>query len=179
MRFFTFFLLMTLSIGLLAGCAANGGHDYALTPVPEDPADPTDAQMRQAVMAFLKDSGAPVASEYEFKRVDMDGDRRRDALVLFRSPYGYWCGKDGCTMLVLHARQDDFTLVSSIVPVREPLYVSAKETNGWRDIIVHVSGRWTQTKDVAMQFDGRAYPPHPDHLPAYMQYASNEAMRIF
>ena len=40
---------------------------------------------------------------YDFRRVDLNGDGKRDALVLFTNPYGYWCGDNGCSMLVMKA----------------------------------------------------------------------------
>jgi hypothetical protein len=179
MRFFTLILSLFLCVSILPACSSSRCcQEDALLPM-ETPKDPDDIHMRQAVAAFLQESGAPVSSVYDFKRIDLDGDKRRDALVLFKQPYGYWCGMHGCTMLVLRAQNEDFNLVSSIVPIREPLYVASTKTNGWRDIIAHVSGRWSETKDVAIQYNGSSYPVNPDNLPAYLRVASNDPVRIF
>lgn len=150
-----------------------------LTPLPSR-ADPADSVLTAAIGAFLKDSGAPVASRYDFRRYDLDGDGMRDALALFKSPYGYWCGLHGCTLLVMRAvSADTFEIASTIQPVREPLYVGSGETNGWKDIIVHVSGRWSETKDVALHFDGKTYPGNPSDLPAYKGAQEEKLARLF
>jgi hypothetical protein len=75
----------------------------------------------------------------------------------FKNPYGYWCDTHGCTMLVMRAGNDKFELVNAIQPVRAPLYVSNTESNGWKDIIVRVTGRWDESKDVAMTYNGAQY----------------------
>lgn len=168
--------------GFLVSCAAADPKParVALHPVPPSgPVDPPDAAVRNSVRKFLAETGAPAASLFTFSRHDLDGDGRRDALVLFKNPYGYWCGLHGCTMLVMKAGDSDFTLVNSVEPVREPLYISDIKTNGWKNIIVHISGRTEKTKDVALQFDGEKYPSHPSELPPYLSLASNMYTKIF
>ena len=178
---FTTILIMTV---LLSACASQEGHvlagrDELLLPLPPDPIDPDDVQVRQAINAFLEESGGPVFSKYAFHRVDLNNDKRRDALVLFRNPYGYWCDRNGCTMLVMKAHDDHFTLVNAVQPVRGPVYVSDTERNGWKTLITRVSGRWSKAKDVALQFDGKAYPKTPDSLPPYLRLAYNGEQRVF
>jgi hypothetical protein len=169
------FIILT-SVLLLAACA--GGTDHAgLTPTGSQ--DPDDAAMRESVTAFLQQTGAPVSSMYDFQRIDLDHDGRRDALVLFKNPYGYWCDQNGCTMLVMHAGEESFELVNAIQPVRGPLYVSSAATNGWRDIILHVGGRWSATRDVAMTYNGAQYPRNPDVMPPYLLASSANAQRVF
>ncbi len=141
--------------------------------------DPSDAVLKRDVKAFLTRAQAPAASRYKVVRFDLNKDGRRDALVLFETPYGYWCGKDGCSMLVMKAANDSFSVVNSIEPIREPLYISEEETNGWKDLVVRVSGRWTSAKDVAMQYDGHKYPTNPDTLPPYERFAMNDYIRVF
>ncbi len=174
----TLFILTTTL--LLAACGHGGccGSEASLTPAPAH-TDPDDSVMRGSVTAFLQETGAPVSSMYEFKRIDLDRDGRRDALVLFKNPYGYWCDTHGCTMLVMRAGNDKFELVNAIQPVRAPLYVSNTESNGWKDIIVRVTGRWDESKDVAMTYNGTQYADNPATMPAYMHVAANTAQRVF
>lgn len=142
--------------------------------------EPTDAQLRAEVQEFLAGTGAPPSSLYDLSRIDLNGDQRRDALVLFKNPYGYWCDTHGCTMLVFRASgSDSFELVNSIQPVRAPVSVSPLKINGWNNIIVHVSGRWTKTKDVAVMFDGQKYQSNPDKLPTYVRYDGEADRRVF
>jgi putative lipoprotein len=174
------FLALGLS-GLLTACGGpqKQANFEPLMTVPSVRADPGDEVLRAAVKSFLAESGAPAASTYTFRRFDLDSDGRRDALVIFGTPYGYWCGLYGCTMLVMKAEDEDFTLVSTVQTVREPLFVSDITTNGWKNIIVHISGRWEKTKDVALQFDGKSYPVNPSELPSYLQLASNSGTKLF
>ncbi len=171
-----FMLLLT---GLLAACGSN--REACFNPLLTAPsvAEADDAALARAVQDFLVQTGAPVSSQYSFRRYDLNNDRRRDALVIFTNPYGYWCGLYGCTMLVMKAGDEAFTLVSAVQTVREPIFISDLETNGWKNIVVHVSGRWAETKDVALLFDGEKYPSDPAGLPAYLKLASNQGMALF
>jgi hypothetical protein len=174
---------VALLLGLICLSACSGPDTPSpraeLTPMPSAPVDPIDAVLKASIEHFLRDTGAPASSLYSFTRDDLNGDQRRDALVLFENPYGYWCGLYGCTMLVMQATDSDFNLINSVEPVRGPLLISDTKTNGWNDIIIRVSGRWDETKDVALQYNGAAYPPHPSELPPYMELASITTKRVF
>ena len=82
-------------------------------------------------------------------------------------------------MLILKAHNDVFALINAIQTIRPPIYISQEKTNGWKNIIVRVSGRSTKAKDVALQFDGRAYPKYPDTIPpiSYDEYSGR--MKLF
>lgn len=162
---------------ILSGCGGVSRHeDMAadpLLPMPSARVDePSDEAVAAAVQDLMRQTGGPLNTQYEFTRVDLDGDGRRDALVHLTNPYRTWCGIHGCTMLVMKADSKTFHYISQIRPVRPPLKVSLTSTNGWRDLIVHVDGRWTKTKDVALKFDGRGYPLDPNLEPALPQYAA-------
>ena len=165
----TRFYITFAVLGLLITGACQGApqQDLAikapLTPLPEL-VDPNDFQLQQSVLATLKTMGAPMHSNYDYRRIDLNDDGRRDALVLFKTPYGFWCDKHGCTMLVMEAHNDKFTLVNSIQPVRPPIYSTANQTNGWKDIIIRVSGRWKSAKNVSAKYDGREYPLDPSRI---------------
>jgi len=140
-----------------------------MMPSQKAPKDPTKEQMEKAITRTLQETGAPAFAKYEYFRHDLDGDGRRDAIVLLQHPYKYWCNQHGCTLLVLKAGTTDFGLVSKTMPIRAPFYISPNKTNGWNDLIVRVSGRWSQTKNVAMKFDGNQYPDNPEPLPSIGQ----------
>lgn len=157
------FLLVPMILG--TGCSSNQDLKQAeapLTPGPPPVIDPSDIVLRESVLGIMKDTGGPLNSNYTYQRVDLDSDGRRDAIVLFKTPYGFWCGTHGCTMFVMKAHNDSFSMVSAIQTVRPPIHVSEMETNGWKNLILRVSGRSTKAKDVAMKFDGRTYPQYPD-----------------
>jgi putative lipoprotein len=164
------FILAGLALLALSACASPEREiavdNNPLTPMPEFN-DPDDKILAGSVQDFLKETGAPLYSEYEFTRADLDTDGRRDALVLFKNPYGFWCGGHGCTMLVLKANNDSFTLVNSVQPIRTPLEISNQKQHGWKTMIARVSGRTEAPRDVALMFDGQAYPQDPSTLPAF------------
>ncbi len=162
-RLFLFVLLMT---GLTA-CASNCD-TVAPNKLPQFHAasEPDDAVVHKAIRAYLAASGGPPNSQFEYSREDLNGDGRRDVLVLFESPFYSWCTVDGCRMVVFEAASDHFKLQSEIVPVRGPVLVSDTRTDGWRDLVVRVSGRtgWP-AKDVALKYDGARYPQQPEYVP--------------
>lgn len=173
-------LLATLLCCTLSACGSTPEpHVEGLTPLHFTPVDPDDTVLRSAVHKFLKKSEAPVSSNYRFARHDLNGDGRRDALVLFETPYGYWCGMHGCAMLVMKAHNDKFTLINAIQPVREPVYISEMKSNSWKNLVVRISGRWDKAKDVAMLFDGQKYPTNPSNLPPFPKNGNNGYTRVF
>lgn len=176
------FIAITAMLALIGGCTSTPQQQNTadrLTPLPPKAIDPPDEAVKAAVDNFLKRESAPVASQYSFSRVDLNGDKRRDALVLFKNPHGYWCDVYGCAMLVLKASDKTFTTVNKVSPVREPIYVSDTRTKGWREIVVRISGRWSKSKNVALQFDGRRYPGDPSELPENFYRALNKQERFF
>lgn len=176
MRILRITLILLLSIPFLGACSGDGRQSVDLSGPPHDPSDKI---LAAAVGDFLEDTGAPTSSGYDFNRVDLDSDGRRDALVLFKTPYGYWCDRNGCTMLVMKASDEEFSLVNAIQPVREPLYISELQSNGWKNLVARVSGRWDQAKDVAMLYDGTEYPKDPSALPPYPKGPESAYTRIF
>ncbi len=140
--------------------------------------DPDDKVLIKAISQFLETTKAPAASTYNFVRTDLNEDGRRDALVLFKTPFGYWCGTHGCTMLVLRAHNDYFSLVNAIQPVREPVYISTVKSHGWKNLIVRVSGRWDKAKDVVMVHNGQKYPDNPSNLPPFNKNNGSDYLRV-
>ena len=139
-----------------------------LTPLPGEYSqvkDPNNTLFQRAISQYLRSIEAPPSTRYEYTRIDLNNDTRRDAIILLKTPHHYWCTTDGCPLIIMKAHNDSFELVSVSKPVRSPFIVSAKETHGWKDIIARVSGRtrW-EPKDVALTFDGTRYPRNPENL---------------
>lgn len=175
-------LISALFCALLTFSCSQGPHDpqvETFTPLSFEPVDPDDTVLLMAVRRFLEQTGAPVASRFEYARIDLNDDGRRDALVLFQTPYGFWCATHGCTMLILRAHDDDFSIINSVQPVREPLYVSNLKTNGWKDMVTRVAGRSFESKDVALKFNGQTYPSNPAILPPYNRDHRLNYVRVF
>ncbi len=179
-----FYAIALLCMTLASGCASNEKPvQEPLTPMPEVSSfnDPDNAQFMRAVVEYIDSKNGPGNTQYEFTRLDLNGDGRREGLVLLKTPHQYWCGFNGCPMVIFEAHNNHFSLKSEISPVRGPLMVSDKKTNGWNDIVVRVSGRaHADTKDVALQYDGTNYPPQPAFQPPLrFAYNSVAGVRIF
>ena len=152
-------LLLIVTILLLSACETtkdSGG----LTPFPE-PTDPKDTLLFEAITSYIQKQNAPPNSVYDFVRVDLNGDNMREGIVLFKLPHTHWCGWDGCGMAIFRAHKEKFTPLSSMSGVRGPIYVSTTENQGWRDIIIRISGTNLRDKNVIMRFDGQGYPNSP------------------
>lgn len=151
-------ILPLLLFLLLSAC--GGKTENGLTPL-ADRQDPTDSALASAVTDFVRMQGAPPNSVYDYVRVDLNGDGRRDGIVLFKLPHTHWCGWDGCGMAVFRATNDAFIPQSVINNVRGPIYVSRTGHQGWRDIIIRVSGVNMPDRNIVMAFNGNSYPQSP------------------
>ena len=89
--------------------------------------------------------------------VDLNGDGRRDALVLVSGPG--WCGTGGCQFYVLEHRGDRYRLKGRMPTTKAPISVLNHSTNGWRDIATFVSGGGIiRGYEEVVQYDGWKYP---------------------
>jgi hypothetical protein len=66
------------------------------------------------------------------------------------------------------ARMIDFglRLVTDIKLTRPPTWVSSRGSEGWRNLIVHVSDGGIEAHESGLQFDGSTYPSNPTVPPA-------------
>lgn len=146
---------------LLCACAGGSGKNTGLTPLPSVSSGPPDSALAPWISGYIAQTGGPANTQYDYTRIDMNADGRRDALILFKAPYTTWCGWTGCMMLILKAQGDTFELVSEIEGVRGPLIVTKYKTNGWSDLGLRVSGAQMPDRTVILRFDGRGYPGNP------------------
>lgn len=129
--------------------------------MPMKMADLPDSAVEEPLKKFIASLNGPAHTEWDLVRTDLNNDGRRDAIVLFKLPHHYWCGWDGCGMLVLQATDKTFTPITAVNNVRGPIFVSNQETNQWRDIILRISGTNIRDKNIVMQFNGASYPSTP------------------
>lgn len=138
----------------------------------------TNPALIKALESYIVKQGAnPKETQYRIVEIDLNGDKKKDALVLFQD--SYWCGSGGCSMLVFTNRNDDFKIVSAISLVRDPVIVSETKTKNWRDIIVHVSGGGGESKNVALKFNGFTYPTNPSLLKPLASNAKVQGTEVF
>lgn len=169
-RLYVYAALAALALPSLAACSSTGKEDLAYNAPDMFAAavDPSDAEMKVAIDKYLAEHNGPKNSQYEYTRMDLNGDGLREALVLFNLPHSYWCGWSGCTMAVFQAGDNDFKILSETTRIRGPLMVGSTKTNGWEDIGVRLSGTDVADRNVLLKFDGTRYPENPlneDSLP--------------
>lgn len=168
-----------LVLPLLTACGSSGGE----APVLDRQAvviDPGDEALQSAIQQFLAANKGPKNSQYEYTRIDLNNDGRREGLVLFTLPHSYWCGWSGCTLAVFEAQNEDFSLVSRTSRIRGPLVVGLTRTNGWEDIAVRLSGTDNADRNVLLKFNGSGYPDNPmNEAPIPYDLAALGGKRIF
>lgn len=167
------FLIVIVLLSACGGTANKTG----MTPLPS--LDPNDEVLFEEVTNFVSQKGAPPNSVYDHVRVDLNGDGLRDALVLFKLPHTYWCGWDGCGLAVFKASPNKFSFMSQINGVRGPLYVSRTGNDGWRDIILRLSGTNMRDKNILMAYNGASYPSTPLLAPTYYRPIDNSYKVFF
>jgi len=69
------------------------------------------------------------------------------------------CGTGGCDTFVFVQEESGLRLVSRTSVTRPPIVVASTTTQGWRDVVVRVSGGGIiPGYDALLRFDGRTYP---------------------
>jgi hypothetical protein len=139
-------------VGLLWGA-------LALMVVPTLRAQSTPSSLVAAVQAYVEKQGDHQEPRFDHALFDLDGDGRKDAIVLLTG--SLWCGSGGCTMLVFRGTPDRFAFISRSTITREPIRVSTETVGGWKTLIVSARG----VGDVLMPFDGTGYPLNPSKQP--------------
>jgi hypothetical protein len=144
-------LAAALALAVLGGCAA-------LSPVGID--------SPQLVKALDESVGSvPGPIHYFAKPVDLNGDGRPEIIAHVAGPTV--CGTGGCNTLVFAQEGQGLRLVSRIPVTRPPIVVATTSTQGWRDLIVRVSGGGILPgHDALLRFDGKTYAQNPTVAPA-------------
>ncbi len=126
-----------------------------IAPLPAEPM-PVDAILG----TFLsKENRTLQHTDFQAEYMDLNSDGYDEALVLLTD--SYWCGMAGCNLVVFEGSADGYDLVSSMTLVHAPVGVSETQTNGWNDLIIHISGGGIAAQDVVLKYDGTAYPVNP------------------
>jgi len=166
-RFFQLLACLPLILLVIApvSTAQNSPKPIVLRSVP--PEKIRDNKLEQALMKALGedvgDSEHPV--HYYYNRVDLNSDGKPEVLVyVFGQSV---CGTGGCSAFVFQPKNNEYQLISAISPARNPIMVSERQTQGWRDLIMFVSGGGIQPGYyVVLQFNGKQYPENPTIAPA-------------
>ncbi|WP_175989469.1 hypothetical protein [Bacillus sp. Marseille-Q1617] len=71
---------------------------------------------------------------YFYNRIDLNNDQIPEIFAFVTGPFV--CGTGGCSAAIFQEADNKYKLVSRFSLVRNPILISDKETNGWRDIIM-------------------------------------------
>lgn len=123
--------------------------------------------VKSAMYAYFEQVNAPTFSQYDFVRIDLNGDHLKEALVYVTIPYGRWCDTRGCSLIILRAHLNGFSLIGRFEGVRTPFYVSKKTSGGWHDIAFESNGQlYEEAGTYILRFDGKGYsrPLEPPYV---------------
>lgn len=161
----TLYLLSFISIALLGGCSGkqNAKNETIMTPMGEQTLTVRydDGYLKSAMQDYLEYHKAPLFSQYDFTKKDLDNDGIMDGLVYMKTPYGRWCNTAGCTLLIFKGHPEGFSVVGEITSVRPPFDISSEETQGWKNIKVHISGKAEKAHTRMLFFNGKQYMQSP------------------
>lgn len=99
---------------------------------------------------------------YYYNKIDLNGDNVPEIFVLLMGPPV--CGSGGCSAAIFKNNEKEYTLVSKFTLVKNPVIISDEKTNGWKNIIMQVSGGG-ETFFSELKFDGKQYPMNPSVQP--------------
>jgi len=103
-------------------------------------------------------------TQYRQTDHDLNGDGSTEHIILATSRY--WCGTGGCTLFVIQATGEGFTLVSRTTIVNTPVRLLDTETNEWRDLEFRARADAFTSWRVKLTFDGSGYASNPTVPPA-------------
>lgn len=103
------------------------------------------------------------ATRYYYNFVDLNGDGINEVLVYIFG--GKFCGTGGCDAVLFREVNGKYHVVNYFEPVRNPIFISSKKTNGWKDIIFFNNGGGINPGYYSVaKFDGRRYHNNPTIL---------------
>lgn len=124
------------------------------------------ATLGQAIERFLAREKAHGASaQHVVERIDLNGDRQDDALVLLQSRR--YCSSRGCALLIFIRNDAGYQLHSRLLLGRTPLIATDSRTRGWRDLVAPMTTVKTGMRLVVLKHDGAGYPADADRLPLF------------
>ncbi len=85
---------------------------------------------------------------------DLNNDGRKDAVVFIFGD----CGATACPLLIATLTKKGYQVISELRPVRTPIWVSQRRSNGWHNIVVMEGGTANdQPFRSVYRFDGKSY----------------------
>jgi len=127
--------------------------------------DPGSAEWKQARSTLVAKRCAEAGSlRYSWNRVDLNGDSTPEVVATVEGPMV--CGTGGCPLLIFQERKGTLVPITTMSLFKEPLIVSERRSNGWRNLITRVRLDAARSTYAVLAFDGRTYPTNPSVPPA-------------
>ncbi len=106
-----------------------------------------------ASSAYREDSVLWDAFELTVRQIDLNGDGKREAVVWESS----WSGTSGGSFWVLAKKGREYIKVLETDMTWSPIILLKSKTNGWNDIVYHVTGGGVTPQYVTMTFKHSKY----------------------
>ena len=101
--------------------------------------------------------------QYYYNHIDLNDDRQPETFVYV---VGFpVCGSGGCSGALFTKENNEYKLVTTFSLVRSPVIIQDEKTNGWKNIIMYVSGGGIKGAYKLLRFDGKTYPSNPSVQP--------------
>ncbi len=100
---------------------------------------------------------------YYYNKVDLNDDGNPEIFVYLVG--SSVCGTGGCSGAIFKQEDKEYKLLSRFSLVRNPVIISNTKTNGYRDIIMHISGGGIESFFAQLKYDGTTYPSNPSIEP--------------
>ena len=140
--------------------------------------DPSDAALVDSIQQYVNNRQGPANTRFEYVRIDLNDDGRRDAIVMMKLPYSFWCKKEGCRTVIFEADNEKFDVTTEMTLVRGPILISETKTNDWKDIIIREDARISDARHVLMQYNGASYPSYTDTQPTFAVLREFNGQRV-
>ena len=97
---------------------------------------------------------------YAEAATDLSGDGRPGIIVYVIGPSA--CGQAGCnTHVFTPIGADAYPQVGYVTSSNPPIRASSRTSNGWKNLVVRVSGGGAVAHDAELEFSGTRYPDDP------------------
>ncbi len=115
---------------------------------------------------FAKEFGLTKGTDsirYYYNKIDLNNDQIPETFVYLVGPMV--CGTGGCSGLLLEEKNGDYKVKSRFSLVRTPVIIQNETTNGWKDIVMYVTGGGIEPGYHQLKFNGESYPSNPSVQP--------------
>lgn len=144
----------TILLAALIGMGAMGG---GTLPKGQDEAA-EHAGLRISLQNYITGRWGQSFPETRFRAtlIDLNGDGRREAVVLMDGPD--WCGSGGCSLWVLTPRGRSWRMVTQATIMNPPIRVLPSRSHGWSELSAMVDDVDGPHYEARLSVNGRLNP---------------------